>query len=308
MIDGRRNGRILDRLDQAGVTIVEVLIVLAVISLVFTITFQVFEPFFRQESFRQSVNLLTADINDILNDVRTGVSVDRQGVGCGEDGDDIEIIRNTGDSSLQLGGSDSCIMLGKAVPLGLDGTDVTEPDNRYEVHVLAGLSRLNAGSFERVELFNRPPPDEFVSSREKIVPQGGDIKMAYLDADSDGEYDPGETFVDGFAVVIASFGEFRGAGGFVGGSRSIALRAAYTAGPAADDGSRARLSRAQFGANTKSHRRTSAVFYHPVENPIVICLESGAGKQGLIRVGNQNGSLQALADLDPAAAERACLL
>ena len=175
------------RLDQKGLTIVEVMIVLAVISLVFTITFRVFEPFFNKESFRQSANLFAADINDILNDVRTGVFPDYEGVGCGDDGSgNVKLEVDPTRDALRPGNNNKCILLGKAIQLGTEGT-VSELDDKYEVHTLIGLSELNEKSFERVELFNSPagtpcPPNcEYISSQDKIIPQGGEVKMAYLD-------------------------------------------------------------------------------------------------------------------------------
>ena len=291
-------------------TIVEVMIVLAVISLVFTITFRVFEPFFNQESFRQSANLFAADINDILNDVRTGVFPDYEGVWCKDDGvspPSIELIR---DSTQKPGNNNECILLGKAVQLGTEEA-VSELDDKYEVHTLIGLSELNEKSFEQVELFNDSslsPP--FETSQDKIIPQGGEVKMAYLDEDFDGEYDTGEKFVDGFAVVIASFGETldKDSLDFLGGSRNIALRAVYPDDPtAAKDKTRDRLNRLEFTDATKAHT-TTVPFYHEIEHPIIICLDSGTGEQALIRIGNQNGSLQALVDLDPIAGKKACVL
>ncbi|MYB40370.1 prepilin-type N-terminal cleavage/methylation domain-containing protein [Candidatus Saccharibacteria bacterium] len=315
MMGGRYKKQMTKRLDQRGLTIVEVMIVLAVISLVFTITFRVFEPFFNQESFRQSANLFATDLNDVLNDVRTGVFPDYEGVGCQEDGGDVKLVVDPTIDALKPGNNNECILLGKAVQLGTDGT-VSELDDKYEVHTLIGLSELNEKSFEQVELFNSPPGSpcppncEYTSSRDKIIPQGGEIKMAYLDADNNGRYTDSpvpEIFVDGFAVVIASFGEIQDADSldFLGGSRNIALRAVYL--DAGDDNqNRGRLNRSGFTSNTENHDTTP--FYREIEHPIIICLDSGTGEQALIRVGNQNGSLQALVDLDPVAGKAACEL
>ena len=303
----------IKKLNQTGVTIVEVMIVLSIIALVFTITFRVFDPFFNKETFRQSANLFAADINDALNDTRTGVFPNYEGVRCnGNLADEVVLIRG----AFKPGNYDDCILLGKAIQLGVDGT-VTEEDDKYWIHTLIGLADKNEKAFERVEIFNnRTLSPEFTTSLDKTVPQGGLIKMAYLDENLNGEYDatpsPGEPFLDGFAVIIDSFGERNDTTttSFIGGSRNIIMKAAYLDAGAAND-NRPRANLAAFETRTKGHRRpppSTNAFYKDVDYPIIICLHSGTGEEGIVRVGSQNGTLQALVDLDPVRAEDACRL
>ena len=61
-------------LNQSGVTIVEILVVVAIISLLFVVTASFFQKYFGKESFRQTTQLLVADFNNVIHEVRLDVT------------------------------------------------------------------------------------------------------------------------------------------------------------------------------------------------------------------------------------------
>ena len=315
--------------NQKGVTIVEVMIVLAIIALVFAITFGVFEGYLNKESFRQSVNLFTNDINDVLNDVRTGSFPNIEGVICKNDAGSIEFEVDPTNPQAKPGNRDDCHLLGKAIQLGTEDT-VSELADNYIEHTLISLNEKGGTSvkFEKLkfQVFRsdlavlETNSQFFNTSKSKVIPHGGQIKKVYYDKNTDGDDDPrtipnNVVYIDGFAVVVSEFGE-RNDGDtsdFLGGSRNIALRVIHTdTGADQIDASRGRVSEADFVSNTENHNPGPttpppvSLYYHKISYPIVICLESGTEEMAVIRIGSASGTLEALPDLDPSRAMAAC--
>ena len=74
----------MKKLDQKGVTIIEAMIVLAIIALVFSITFSVFQRYLAEKTFQNGVTLLQEEFNGFLNDVRQNTYPTRKGIKCTE--------------------------------------------------------------------------------------------------------------------------------------------------------------------------------------------------------------------------------
>ncbi len=311
--------------NQKGVTFVEVMIVLAIITLVFTITFGVFEGYFNKESFRQSVNLLTNDMNDILNDVRTGSFTSIEGVLCKNVASSIEFEVDPTNPQAKPGNRDDCHLLGKAIQLGTVDT-VNDLDDSYVVHTLISLNVKGGSSVkfdnQKFQVFRsdlavlETNPQFFNTSRSKVIPHGGMIKKVYYDLNNDHNdlvISPSDVvYIDGFAVVVSEFGERNeeSTSDFLGGSRNIALRVVHLTADKTNP-NRSRASEDDFVSRTKAHDPgppPAGLYYHPILQPIVICLESGTGEMAVIRVGSDGGTLEALPDLDHdrAASANAC--
>ena len=330
--------------DQKGVTIIEVLVVLAIVSLVFVGVITFLQSYFGRESFRQGSQLLAGTFNNMIHNVRTDVWPDEVGYECTEitmpaDGD----VELSVDSTATPGTGKECAFFGQAFQLGFENEDgnpakVVEPTENYYIHDLIGPPDSTDGDFKTFQVFDSliptTPPREIKRQR---APQGVSIQMAYYDTtpktnldDSNPAcpspllcHDPSDTddwaFLDGFAVGISGFGE-RGEGGdFLGGSRKLSLWAIYsgsdaTPGSDARDSARDRV-RVDSGPDnfvdkTKLHERFSTPeYYHslPHGKAIYVCLISGQGEEkAFIRVGSIKGSLAAEVERDSTKAKIHC--
>ena len=321
------------KLDQRAITLVEVLVVLAIISMVFVIGFNVFGRYFGQESFRQGVQLFSSHLNDVLNDVQTGVFPTYGGIKCEQDTSTPPELELSRDPDARPGEGNDCLLLGKAVQLGTGGNhrdyeNNAKERNEYIIHTLIGLTVDNfedsgagrEGKAEKFQVFYKDflmsPPEDIDTSVDKFVPQSVEISRVYFAEDRGGTpgIDPNErTFLDGFAVIVSSFGEFTANDlEFKGGSRNISLYAIYIDDNDPndiDDDSDVRPNEIEFRMRTDNHNPNATppqIYYHKINQPIIICLQSGTGELAYIRVGSLSGSLEALPDLNPERAEEQC--
>ena len=117
--------------NQTGVTIVEVLIALAISAAVFLMFLRAFTDYTRRASLEQGTQVFSADINDVLNDIRVGDAPVVDGVECYinpafTDYDKIIHFRNNntklGDHT---GKGNQCQFIGKAIQLGSNYTGNT---------------------------------------------------------------------------------------------------------------------------------------------------------------------------------------
>ncbi len=96
---------------------------------------------------------------------------------------------------------------------------------------------------------------------------------------------------------------------FLGGSRVIALRGVFINNTSSRiDKLRSRQNQVDFELKTKDHVASSSTtaYYHKVDHPIVICMESGKGETAFVRVGSETGILEALAVQDSTKTNNAC--
>ncbi len=292
-------------LNQSGVTIVEILVVVAIISLVFVVTVAFLQQYFGKESFRQTTQLLVGDFNNVIHEVRTDVTPADTGVLCYRHliAKDLQFISA---ATVKPGEHKDCALYGKAVQLGITGT-VTDLAEDYIIHDLIGLVEDNGTSLQKFQVFHKTNVVD--TSKVKQVPQGGGfIKAVYFET---GPPLNDKVFLDGFAVVISQFGAVsNSAGEFVGGSRNLSLWAIYHDTDKALK-SRSRKSRFDFEAATKVHDRTDPItaYYRQLDpgQTIFVCLESGVGEEwAFIRVGSAQGALEAEVERDSETAKTKC--
>ena len=304
----------MKRLNQEGVTFIELMVVLAIIALLFTVTIGVFQGYFNRESFKQSVTLFTNDINSVIHQVKEDVYPSREGIICKNVGGNMEFEVDPTNPLAKPGNSDACIFAGKVVQMGTTGT-VSEADDKYVIHNLIALNQDAATSLRfkqlDIQVFNsNTSGHEFDTSKLKPVSQGGYITKVYYDPD--GNNDPATglplVYLDGIAVVISEFGERSDSDNlsFLGGSRVIALRSVFLDSTKTNE-TRIRQSQDDFEAKTEAHdATTSAAYYHRVEHPIVVCMESGKGETAFVRIGSETGILEALAVQDSTKTNKFC--
>lgn len=302
----------MKKLNQKGLSLVEVMIVMGIISLVLVTSFFVFQQFFNDESFRQSVHTMAAEFSDVINDPKTGVFPEIDEVKCEESGG---LIQFSVDPNATPGENNDCIILGKAVQLGITppmGSEkINELTKSYGIYTLIGLASENESSADKFQVLkNTGTPPVFDTFVEKTVFQGASISkvFTYDDLNTNGVKDdtePVTAYLDGFAILITNFGENLSANKvqFSGGSRNISLRALYNnADKVKSD--RARLTKAVFESNTKMHDTIS--FYQEVDSPIIVCLDSGIKGVAYVQIGSAGGSLTTLEVLDETKAKAAC--
>lgn len=329
---------------QKGVTIIEVLVALAIISLVFVIFAKVFQQFSGRESLKQSANLLVADINDVLSDVKDGVYYDQAGVEC--DYDPATGFKYEAVSGARAGQNNRCLFLGKAVLLGTDPAKVGNGEDAavdYYVYTLVGnaadrnrnKNRISFTDF-KVDVF-KDPGGTFDATEKQHVSSRGAIAETYIwpAADSNGVVDKTNEviYIDGFAIVYADFGVVPGdaAGSVTGAARNLRVLPLYPCsqqGTTDDqgykkDGDRSRPTQALFESRTRENRGSDCSsdaknYYHYAHTfdssshagdiaggEIVVCLEGPAGK-AYVSVGSRTGVITAEAELDSQRADDKC--
>lgn len=226
---------------QKGVTIIEVLVALAIISLVFVIFAKVFQQFSSRESLKQSTNVLVADINDVLSDVKDGVYYDQSGVEC-DYNLALDTFEYTAVSGTRAGENNRCLFLGKAIFLGTNPSEVGNGEEAaidYYIYTLVGnaadrdRNRISFTAFE-VDVFKDfGTPSLFDSTDKQNVSSRAAIAKTYIwrDHNENGDIDPTNSeviYIDGFAIVYADFGVIPGAaGGVTGAARNLRLLPIY---------------------------------------------------------------------------------
>ncbi|HET7673135.1 MAG TPA: type II secretion system protein [Candidatus Saccharimonadales bacterium] len=126
-----------------GYTIIEVIIVLTVSSLLFAATVVGFSQQNRRTQFTDSVNNFTQDVQDVLNDVETGVYPSNNGFKCSANasGGSPTITTNSA-TNVEQGKNTDCIFVGKAIQFAPQGTDSSAVD----IYTLIGRRLIGGGT------------------------------------------------------------------------------------------------------------------------------------------------------------------
>ena len=304
--------------EQRGVTFVEVLIVLAIISLIFAVSMTLLQNYVGQESFRSSTQLFATELSGVIHDVRTDIWPEVNEIKCEDNGG---ILEYTHDSSSLPGRHRDCIFIGKAVQLGVhDGRStpfsVSDESRDYIEHTLIGLASKNEDGPKEFQVFKNTgtPAETFDKSKARIVPHGSAVTKVYLlktaSSVNHNTLTPADfIYLDGFAVLLADFGEIDdpSTGDVLGGSRRISIWAIH-ADTDKDDPDRPLLSQPDFVTNTGNHiTDSSPEYYHEIKDkPIYICLDSGQGDQAFIRIGSSQGSITAVVEQGEAVKKTLC--
>ena len=298
----------MKKLGQKGVTIIEAMIVLAIIALIFSITFSVFQRYFGEKSFQHGVTLLQEEFNGFLNDVRQNSYPTREGIKC-EENPALPLTTRThdlvfrSDPNLLIGQSDICVFLGKAVQLGI-GDKIVSQDERYVIHTLIGLREKNENRANKYQTFKdydntSPGHPIFDSTSIEAMPHGGLIEYAYFEDSANNKI-----YIDGFAVILDDFGAktSQDQSIFLGGGRVIALKVIYKDLYKSDD-TRIRYTVEQFADETYKQfiplTPPNPAFYQDFKGAITICLVSGKGRRAYIEIGSRSGFLKAVSVLEP---------
>lgn len=104
--------------DKCGYTILEVLIFIAVSSLMFVIAITAIGGRQQQVQFSQSTREVDAKLRDIINDVTTGYYPTNSTVSCEVIAGEVQIVAST---NQEIGTNSNCIYIGKALQFSPDG-------------------------------------------------------------------------------------------------------------------------------------------------------------------------------------------
>ena len=305
--------------EQRGVTFVEVLIVLAITSLIFAVSMTLLQNYVGQESFRSSVQLFTTELNGVINDVRTDIWPEVNEIKCKDNSGNLEYAE---DPTALPGRNRDCIFIGKVIQLGVgDGTLTVSDESRdYIEHTLIGLDSVNEDSPIKFQVFQNEvignPNLTFDTSKARIVPHGGAITKVYqyLGIENNHKDETVLTnfiYLDGFAILLADFGEIEdtATGDVLGGARRISVWGIYE-DTDKDSDTRLRKTVAALRSKTQNHDPAPKAneYYHEIRGkPIYICLDSGLGNQAFIRIGSSHGSITAVAEQGEAVKNTLCV-
>ena len=310
------------KVGQKGFSLVETMIVLAIVGLVFVAFFKLFSVLSNRESLKKGTDVVVVDINDILNDISVGSFDDQEGVHCHRAGQTSQRVVFDKDADALPGHHDECIFLGKSVQLGAGpgtvGVPTTGADqsNKYTVYTLIGLSaNTTAGQTTDIDNYNffvfrhkaansnEPNFDSTVYGFTRSI----EITHSYIWNDSATTGTQGSVdwsseviYIDGFAVFLTTFGAVRSSHqrAILGGARNIGLYGAYLDNSSKTDASRVRPTLPDYATQTEGSRfGGSTQYYHPVEGEVIICFQ-GSGGRSYVRVGSFSGALAAESELD----------
>lgn len=255
-----------------GFTVVEVLIVLAVTGMLFVSAAVLIAGRRAQTEFNQAIRQIQTQIQQVINEVATGYYPNANNFQCsaGAGGP----ILNPG-SGTEQGANSGCIFLGKAIQMGLTGTDPEE----FVVFPIAGLQKTAAGN-EVTSLAEAAPVAIAPNSTESLPDnsittqlQGGitSVRMTYTQA--------GVTRPIGVVAFVNKLASYTGQS-IVSGSQQVSV-------VPVDDGSvDSALQRTALQGATAINTSLASSTQNP-SGGVQICLMSGGTKQsGLITIGN----------------------
>ena len=213
----------VEKNQQAGLTILEVIIAVSVLAIVFTLISSVFMRNFNQRSFEQGVNLLNSQINKTINDVLVGNWPIVEGVKCSQNS--LDQIEYTADSTIKGPGyNNECIFLGKVIQLGNED-QIDQPVTNWGIYTLIGLNSKNADYLTQFQPLYSLTAPKFDTYQENNFQHGLSLVKAYYQAteiDSFGNPVEVDYYLDGLAILQESFGQ--SSAGFGSGYRSISLK------------------------------------------------------------------------------------
>ena len=308
---------------QKGVTIVEVLVALSIVSLVFVVLVKVFNQFASREGLKTSTHDLVADINDILSDVKEGVYYDKSDVECTftpatGGGGTFSYATSIG---ARAGQNNKCIFLGKAVILGTSPSTVGtagDDSSDYYIYTLmgpgqsTGANNSKFSSIDALDIFKNDTAPKFDSTVNRNLSARTVITESYIwdDINGDSVVDRSSeiAYIDGFAIVNSSWGvNYDTFGNVRGGARSLKILSIY---PCKDyelnsrsrptsSGADSFRSRTQNNAQGDCSAASNKSYYHSEHDPssgknvfadgeIIVCLLGSAGK-AYVKIGSQSG-------------------
>lgn len=153
---------------NAGYTITEVMIFLAVTSAIFVMIAGTFNQSRRNNEFSTAFREMEAQIRDIANNISSG-SYDNPGnISCEKDmSGDLQITATGTDAQ---GKSNDCLFIGAVLQFSKNGANLV--DNSYNVYTVAG-ARLRSGTQEDVDsIVNAKPTSSDLLKSTRRIPVG----------------------------------------------------------------------------------------------------------------------------------------
>lgn len=256
--------------NNAGFSIVEVMIVLAVTGILFISAAVAISGRANKTQFQQSINQITDQIRATINEVGVGYYANMGNLDCTSDGSTLTLKAG----NTEQGANSGCVFLGKAMQFGVAGTD----PQQYVTQAIAGIQR-DANGDEITSLANAKPAVIYPAAPQLNAPNDS-VKstLQYGLTVSKMYYDGNEANKIGAFALISSLGSYNGTE-LQSGSQQISLVPILTSALDQSIGASA--------AAINAKLPTSPVA--PAKG-VTICFDSGSTDQsGKVVIGGGNG-------------------
>jgi len=261
------------RHSQAGFTIVETLIVLAVTGVLFLSALSLVSGRQNKTEFSQAINNVKNQLDQTINEVSSGYYPNGANFDCSSSGGKISFTATAPGAGNEQGGNTGCIFLGKVIHFY--DTSAIDPQPFY-VYTLAGSQTDSSGNITTSVVQSNP---KVVPNFETNVLQFG-LTVSYVKS--------GGTNIGSFGLV-SSLGTYAVNGtDLVSGAGQISLLPVRGASGLTNDKNAELLQIQNYLDPAKGYVTTSTTDAS-LENPsagVTICLNGGSTKQsGLITLG-----------------------
>lgn len=258
-----------------GFTIVEVLIVLAITGALFVSAATMISGRTAKTQFEQSINQMTGQIRQQINDVASGYYPNNKNFTCTANGADFSITAGANEQ----GTNEGCVFLGKALYFGVAGTD----PEQYVSFPVAALQR-NAAGEEITSIAAAKPAVIYPAAPQTNSPNSSDTTPLQYGLKVSNMYygsNPASNKI-GAVAFLSSLGQYNGTE-LVSGSQQISMLPLLNTSIDKTIGEAATAINASF---VTSHNTFAA----STNKEVNICFDSGTTDQsGLVTIGGGNG-------------------
>lgn len=257
-----------------GFTIVEVLIVLAITGALFVSAATMISGRTAKTQFEQSVNQMTGQIRQQINDVASGYYPNNKNFSCTATGADFSITAGASEQGTNTG----CVFLGKALYFGVAGTD----PEQYVSFPVAALQRNAAGeevtsiaAAKPAVIYPAAPQTNSPNSSQTTPLQYGlKVSKMYYGTNPDNKI--------GAVAFLSSLGQYNGTE-LVSGSQQISML------PLLNTVTNKSIAEAATAINA-NFITSNNTFAGSTNKQVNICFDSGTTNQsGLVTIGGGNG-------------------
>ena len=268
-------------------TIVEVIIFLAVSSLLLVSAFALIAGQQQRAEFTQAINDIQIQINDVINNVATGYYANTGNFKCTSNG--VNGPQLSGDTNIQ-GTNQGCVFIGRAIQFAVKDTN----RSGFNVYNLVGQRQIdNSGVLSDVTNLAESKPVAISPSEDPShasVPNGEEKKQLLYGLQAmtmNCTPDCGESFFGSpikNSGVVAFVTDFAApdTGGLTGSTRTVGLYSILFT-HVNDDGQTA-------AEAVRFIDIPDAALFRPVSG-VVICFEGGINQHGIITIGGNNRQL-----------------
>jgi len=259
---------------QTGYTILEVLIFLAVSSLMFVSAMRAINGRQKQVQFTQSIQEFDAKIKDLINDVTTSYYPTNETVNCIVDNGG-EVVIGKSETPQELGTNDDCIYVGKVIHFQSNGDDTA-----MRIYAMAGkrysdtaLTPSYSISEAKPKAVSNPGNIDFIESAEDFTTLYGLRVTRVIRPISDTD------FTDyGSIAIMSNFG-----GSSISEAQSVQIGGIKGSSMGGDGQSSLNIIN-QITDNV-SGSGLPGYFEKDTDEGVVICLESPHGKKASLALG-----------------------